>query len=68
MMSAELTTPDLLNMKLFWNKDYEVIISAHDVANKIFSRDSNYIDYNVDVGKWPKFGNSSISMKATSIF
>ena len=31
-----------------------------DVTNKFLSRDSNYI---VDLVKWPKFGNSSISMR-----
>ena len=33
----------------FWNKDYGVITSVHDVTNKILSRDSNYI---VDVITW----------------
>ena len=36
------------------------MIPVNDVTNKTLSRDSNYI---VDVFKWPKSGNSSISMK-----
>ena len=54
MMSAKLATLGLLKIKIFWNKDYDVIIYAHDVTNKILSNDSSYI---VDVVKWPKFGN-----------
>ena len=60
MMSAKMATLGLLKIKVFWNKGYDVIIFVHDVTNKILSRDSNYI---VDVVMWPKFGNSSISMK-----
>ena len=41
-----------------------MIIPVDDVANKILSRDSNFI---VDVFMWPKFGNSSISMKEVII-
>ena len=55
MMSAKMATPGLLKIKVFWN----IIISVHDVTNKILSRDSNYI---IDVVMWPKFGNSSVSM------
>ena len=54
-MSAEMATKGL-----FWNKGYDVITFVDDVTNKILSRDSNYI---VDVFMWPKFGNSSISMR-----
>ena len=53
MISAKMACLGLLKIKIFWNKGYEVSI-------KIFSRDSNYT---VDVGMWPKFGNSSISMR-----
>ena len=60
MMSAKMATLGLLKIKVFWNKGYDVIISVHDVTNKILSRDSNYI---VDVFMWPKFGNCSISMR-----
>ena len=60
MMSAKMATPGLHKIKVFWNKGYFVVIHVHDVTNKILSRDSNYI---VDVVMWPKFGNSSISMR-----
>ena len=36
------------------------MIPVCDVTNKILSHDSNYI---VDAVMWPKFGNSSISMR-----
>ena len=64
MMSAEMATPSLLKITVFWNKGYDVIIPAHDVTIKILSHDSNYI---VDVVMWPKFGNSSISMREVII-
>ena len=56
-MLTKLDTLGLFNIKVFWNKDYAVKISVHDITNKILSRDSNYI---VDVVMWPKFGNSRI--------
>ena len=59
-MSAKMATPGFLKMKVLLNKDYDVIIYVHEVTNKIFSRDSNYI---VDAVMGKKFGNSSISMK-----
>ena len=60
MMPTKMATPGLLKIMVFWNKGYDIIISVDDVTNKILSRDSNYI---VDVFMWPKFGNSSTSMK-----
>ena len=33
----------LLKIKIFWNQDYDVIISLHDFTNKVLSRDSEYI-------------------------
>ena len=64
MISAKLATLGLLKIKLSWNTDYDVMISVHDVTNKILSRDSNYV---VGVVKWPKFGNSSVSMRKVII-
>ena len=64
MMSAKMATPGLRKIKVFWKKVYDVIIFVNDVTNKILSRDSNYI---VDVVMWPKFGNSSISMREVII-
>ena len=48
MMSAKLATPALLKIKIFQNKDYDVIIHDDDITNKILSCDPNYI---VDVVK-----------------
>ena len=60
MMSAKMATLGLFKIKILWNKRDDVIISRHDVTNKILSRDSNYI---VNVVMRPKFGNSSIFMR-----
>ena len=60
MMSVKMTTPGLLNITVFRNEGYDVIISVDDVTNKVLSRDSNNV---VDVLMWPKFGNCSISMR-----
>ena len=57
IMSAKFATLGLLKIKVFWNKDY-------DVTSKIVSHESNYI---VDVVMWPKFDNSSISMREVII-
>ena len=42
-MSAKLANLSFLKIKIFWKKGYDVIISVHDITNKILSRDSNYI-------------------------
>ena len=60
MMPAKMATLVLLKIRVFWNNDYGIIISIHDVTNNFLSRDSNYI---IDVVMWPKFGNCSISMR-----
>ena len=60
MMSGKLATLVLLKIKVFWNKVYDVLISVHDVTNKMLLSESNYI---VDVVMWPKSGDSSISMR-----
>ena len=60
MMPAKVATSGLLKMTKFWNKGYDVIISVDDVTNKILWYNSNHI---VDEFMWPKFGNSSISMR-----
>ena len=54
MMSTKLIILDLLKVKVFWNKAFDVIFSVHEVTNKSLSRDSNCI---VDVVMQPKFGN-----------
>ena len=43
MISAKLAIPGLLEIKIFKNKDYDVIIPDFDVTNKILSLDSNHI-------------------------
>ena len=61
MMSAKMATPGLLKIKVFSDRGYDIIISIRDaVTDKILSLDSNYTE---DVVVWPKFGNSSISMR-----
>ena len=60
MMSAKMATLDLLKIKIFWNKGYDLIIFVHDVTKKSLLLDSSYI---VDVAMWPKFGNSRIRKK-----
>ena len=64
IMLAKIATLVLVQIKVFWNKSYDVIISVHDFANKILSHDSNFI---VDLVMWPKLGNSSISMREVII-
>ena len=64
IMSTKLATPGLLKIMIFRNKGYDVKIRDYDVNNKIVSRYSNDI---VDVVMWPKFGNSSISMREVII-
>ena len=59
-----LNTLGLLKRKVFWNKGYDVIISVHDVTNKILSHASNY---DVDVVMWPRSGTSSISLREVII-
>ena len=68
MTPVKMAAPDLLRIKDFWKKSYGVIISVHDVTNKILSCDSNY---SVDMVMWSRFGNSRISVREviiTSIF
>ena len=56
-MSTKMATLDLLKIKVFWNKSYDVI-------NQTLSLDSNYI---VDVVMRLKFGTCSIYMRAIII-
>ena len=64
IMSAKLAILGPLRIKVFWNKVYDVLSFFHDVTNKILLRDSNYIVIGV---MWPKFCNSSISMRQVII-
>ena len=49
MMSAKMATLGLLEIKIFWNKGYDVLNFVNEVTNKILSGESNYI---VDVIMW----------------
>ena len=63
-MTVKLANVGLFKIKLFWNKGYDVIVSAYHVTNKTLSRESNYV---VGVVMWPKFGISSISVREVVI-
>ena len=64
IISAKISTPDFLKIKVFGNNGYDVIIYVNDITNKISSRYSNYI---VDVVMWPIFDSSIISMREFTI-
>ena len=64
MIPAKLATPVFLKLKIFQNKVYDLIILKYDATNQILSRDLNDI---VDAVMWPKFGNSSISIREVII-
>ena len=64
MKSAKIATLGLLEIRIFWNKGYDVIISTYDVTNKFLSHNSNYI---IDAAMWPKLGNCIISMRKVII-
>ena len=59
-MSAKFAISGLQQIKIFWNKGYDIIIPDYGITNKILLCDSNFI---VDKVMWPKFGSSSISMR-----
>ena len=64
MISAKLATLGYLKIKVFWNKGYDVIISAHDVTNIVLLIDSKHI---VDVVMRTNFGSSRIFMREVMI-
>ena len=43
MIYSKLATLVFLKISIFWTKGYDVIISVHDVTNKILSHNSNYV-------------------------
>ena len=47
-MSEKLAILDIPRMRVFLNRVYNVIVSAYDAINKLFSRDSNYA-WHVDI-------------------
>ena len=64
IISAKGVILGLLKIKIFENKGCDIVISFYDVICKILGPESNYI---LNVVMWPKFGNSSISMKEVMI-
>ena len=64
-MSAKLATLGLLKVKVFWSKVYNIIISVHDVTDKLLSRQSNYI---VVVVMWQKCDNVRVWPQKPFIF
>ena len=64
MISPKTATLSFLEIKLFWNKSYDVIIFVLDLTERNLSRNSSYI---VDLVMWPKFGSSSISAREAII-
>ena len=52
MMSRKMAPLGFLEIKVFWDKGFDVIICVNDVTSHILSRDLNYI---IDVVMWPKF-------------
>ena len=65
MISTKMANLGFFQIKLFWNKSYELIIYIHDVTIQWLTRYSFY--FNADVVKWPMFGNSSISSREVII-
>ena len=45
MIPANLATPGLLKMMVFWNKGCDVIIPVDDTIKEILARGSNYIAF-----------------------
>ena len=43
MMLVNMATLALLKIKVFSKKGYDLMISVHEVSNKILSRNSNFI-------------------------
>ena len=43
MVSAKFAILELLEIKIFQNKSYKVIISVHDTTNKVVLRQLNYV-------------------------
>ena len=43
IISAKMAALGFLKIRIFWNKCYDIIISVHDVINKILPCDSNYV-------------------------
>ena len=64
MIPTKLATQGLLEIKIFQNKGYDVMILDYDFNYKFLLGEWNDI---VDVVMWPKFDNSNISMREVII-
>ena len=65
MISSKLAAVGVLEIKLFRNKNYDVLISVHDVTKKNLLSDPIYIE---DIAvMWPIFRNSSIPLREVMI-
>ena len=64
MMPAKVAALGLPKIKVFWSKGYDILISVHELTSKIVSCESSYI---VGLVMWPKFGNSSVSIREVII-
>ena len=60
MMSAKVAALGLPKINIFWSKGYDILISVHELTNKILWCKSNYI---VGLVMQTKFGNSSVSIR-----
>ena len=60
MLSIKMTITGSVEIKVSWNKSYDVIICLDGVINKVLSDNLNHI---VEMVMWPKFVNSSISIR-----
>ena len=60
MTPAKMATPGLSKITVFWNKVMTSYFLSMTSPTQFSWHDSDYI---VDVFMWPKFGNSSISMR-----
>ena len=70
MISAKLAFTGLLKRKIFQNKGYVITILDCDVTDKILPLHLNYLNCRWSWGHvviWPKFGNSSISVREVII-
>ena len=65
MLPANIATSDLPKVKIFWDKDYDAIISLHDITKKNLSRDTNHI---IDMIMWRKFGNLAFLCNQKKLF
>ena len=67
MMLPKLATLDLAKINVIWNTVYGVIITDHDVTKKNYEFINYLLKLYCRSGHEPKFGNTSISIRAVII-